>query len=526
MVGFLFFIGIYFFFRLICYKNNMNFSLINSAQPKLLYADKINIEIDISNGLHSFSIVGLPDKSIEESKDRVSSAIKNSGFKSPKQQNQKVTVSLSPANLQKTGALFDVPIALGYLKSSKQINVDTDNKIFVGELSLDGKIRKIDNILPIILFAKQSGFTEIFIPHENLRESTLISGIKIYTAETLSDIIKHLDPTTNFLIPNIKNSSDTILRQKNKYSNDLDFSNIAGNEQTKRCMLIAACGGHNIGLYGSPGVGKTLMSKTFSKILPELDKEKIIDCTSIHSSIGTEQLIINPPFRSPHHTSSYSAVIGGGPKINPGEITLAHNGVLFLDEFPEFDRRVIESIRQPLEDKEIRINRSGKSEKFPANFLLIIAMNPCPCGYFKTGIKKCTCTPQLIKNYQKKLSGPIIDRIDLWSHLYKTDHDKLLEKNNSSYNNEIMSKIIKDVRKIQINRNNKLNKDLNSLEIKKFCKLNTEEAKIFNKAAKTLNLSARSYQNILKVARTIADIDKSLKIKTPHILEALQYRKQ
>ena len=494
----------------------MVFSKIHSAQPDLLVANKVDIEIDLSRGLHSFSIIGLPDKSIEESRGRVSSAIKNSGFISPKQKNHKITISLTPANTKKSGSIFDLPIALGYLKSSKQININTKNKLFVGELSLDGKIKEVAGIIQIIMYAKENNFKEVYIPNENKLTASIINGIKIYPIKNLRELTEHLQNKTK--IEKIKNSKIKITRKL-----EYDFKDIKGNTESKRAILIAAVGGHNICLYGPPGTGKTILSKSFCGILPSLNYKDLIEVSSIHSiTENISNVITSPPFRSPHHTSSYSSIVGGGKDIRPGEITLAHKGVLFLDEFPEFDNRVINSLRQPIEEKVIRISRSSKTVTYPCDFILILALNPCPCGFFKNEKKECRCSHQEISNYRKKISGPIQDRVDIFTEVSKIDYKKLTNKKEEESSIELSQKVNK-AREIQINRQQKLNSNLTNREIETSIE-NKEMIKRFNKIAEKLNVSTRSYYKILKISRTIADIEKSAQIKMPHILEALQYR--
>lgn len=505
----------------------MNFSKIYSAQSSILTAHGVDIEVDISRGLHSFTIVGLPDKAIDESRDRVSASIKNSGLTSPKQKNHKVVISLAPANIKKTGPNFDLPIALAYLQAVKEIKFDPEKRLFVGELSLDGKLRKTLGILPIVIFARKNNFKEIFLPIENITEASLIKGIDIYGAKNLNEVINHLNGKEK--IPIIK--KDYIKKNIKEIAEfELDFSDIKGQENAKRALLIAASGGHNVAFYGPPGTGKTMLAKSFKKILPPLSYKQIIECTSIHSLYENKinNLIINPPFRSPHHTASYTSIIGGGKNLKPGEITLAHNGVLFLDELLEFDRRTIESLRQPIEEGKISISRVNERQTFPTNFILIVSMNPCPCGYYKTGVKICKCQPASIEKYQKKISGPIVDRIDIWVEINNIKNSDLLKNPTSQIASEsiIMKNIVKNCREIQEKRfqKEKLNKDITPKEIRKYCNLNLQERKILDEASENLNLSARSYHRILKISRTIADLDHSEKIKTPHLLEALRYR--
>lgn len=494
----------------------MVFSKINSAQPNLLRADKVNIETDLTNGLHSFSIIGLPDKSVEESRDRVSAAIKNSGFVSPKQKNHKIIISLTPANIKKSGSIFDLPIALGYLKSSKQIEVSVLNKLFVGELSLDGDVRKIKGVIQIILFAKENGLKEVYIPYENKLEASIIKGIKIYAVKNIKEIISHLEN---------KNRLKEIKTQKIKMYSKIehDFKDIKGNIQSKRALLIAACGGHNVCLHGPPGTGKTLLSKAFCGILPNLNYKEIIEVSSIHSVSGNSNTVLTyPPFRSPHHTASYSSIIGGGQKIQPGEITLAHKGVLFMDEFPEFDNRVINSLRQPMEDLVIRISRSTERVEYPCDFILLATLNPCPCGFKNSKIKECKCSSREIENYKRKLSGPITDRIDIFTEVSRINYKNLLNKKEET-SSEDFKKIVIKVREIQNNRFGKLNNKLNNKELIKSIG-NKVIINELNKISEKLQISTRSYYKIIKISRTIADMENSEKIKIPHILEALQYR--
>ena len=360
----------------------MSVSKIYSAQATLLKAQIIDIEVDLSKGFHSFSVVGLGDKSVEESKDRVSAAIKNSGWKSPKNKNQKVVVSLAPADIKKEGPIFDLPIAVGYLLAAEEIKADTEKRIFIGELSLDGDLRPIKGALPIAQKAKKDGFKEIFLPIQNAEEASNISGITVYGAETLMEIIRHINTKkqkehAEENKPVIEHIEITAYKSKKKKKVarevEVDFADIKGQESAKRGLEIAAAGGHNIAMYGPPGTGKTMLAKAFTHLLPPLSFDDMLEVTGIYSIGGilSEGLIENPPFRSPHHTASYVSIVGGGANLKPGEITLAHKGVLFMDEFPEFDKKVLESLRQPLEDREVTVSRAKGSVKYPAHFILI-----------------------------------------------------------------------------------------------------------------------------------------------------------
>ena len=500
----------------------MAFAKIYSVQNVLLDAKIISIEVDLSKGLYAFNIVGLPDKAVEESKDRVGAAIKNSGYKSPKKKNQKIVVSLAPADLKKEGPNFDLGIAMAYLLASKDIKFKPEKKIFLGELSLDGKLQKIKGVLPLVKHVKEKGFEEIYLPHQNAKEGALIDGVKVYGANNLKEIVEHLEN---------KKLLKATPRTEVKYlisDYDYDFSDIKGQEGAKRGIEIAAAGGHNIAMYGPAGTGKTMLARAFGTILPQFDFEEVLEVTAIHSVSGElgENLITNPPFRSPHHTSSYVSLVGGGTFPKPGEVTLAHRGVLFLDEFPEFERRVVESLRQPLEDRVVSISRAKGSATFPANFILIAAMNPCPCGNFGTK-KICNCSPISIDRYKKKLSGPIMDRIDLWVEVADVQHDKLTEKGSGGESKEIRKRVI-DAREKQKNRFNKLkiktNSEMGAKEITNIIQLSSEVKNILNESARKLDLSARSYHKIIKLAQTIADLENSAKIEGGHILEALQYR--
>ncbi len=517
----------------------MSFAKTRSAQTIGLGAKIIDVEVDLSKGLHSFTIVGLPDKGVEESRDRVSAAIKNSGFTSPKSLNQKVVVSLAPADIKKEGPIFDVAISLAYLLASGEIEFDSKKILFLGELSLDGNLRRINGVLPIVAEAKARGFLEVFLPKDNAKEAALVSDIKIYGANNLKEIIEHLNTKQ------INKKSETSKIQTKKIEQQpqteiiledddllIDFSEIKGQETAKRGLEIAAAGGHNIAMYGPPGTGKTMLAKAFAHILPTLSFDEILEITSIHSVAGTlkKDIITKSPVRAPHHTASYVSIVGGGAIPKPGEVTLAHRGVLFLDEFPEFDRKVIETLREPLEENEISISRSRGTVTFPANFILIAAMNPCPCGNFGSKTKECICKPTDLLRYQRKISGPIIDRIDMWVEVSQINYEKLSDTETGKKETaQIKERVIKarEIQKerfVKANRKIKTNSEMQAKDINKIADLENEAKEILNTSAKKLDLSARAYHRIIKLARTIADLDGSKTINSSHVLEALQYR--
>lgn len=513
----------------------MSFAKVYSAQVNLLFGQIVTIEVDLSRGLNSFSIVGLPDKAVDESKDRVSSAIKNSGFKSPKAKNQKTIVSLSPADLKKEGPFFDLAIALSYMLAAGDIKFNPEKKIFLGELGLDGTLRMIRGSLPLVQEAKKMGFEEVYLPKENAVEAALVEGIKIYGVNNLSEVVRNLQTTqksssfieTGNVIP-LQPKTEINFTREMKGS---DFCDIRGQEGAKRGLEIAAAGGHNIAMYGPPGTGKTMLARAFSGLLPDLSTDEVLEITGIHSAAGATrgELVFSPPFRAPHHTSSYVSLIGGGTYPKPGEVTLAHRGVLFLDEFPEFEKRVIESLRQPLEDNIISISRAKSSAIFPSNFILVAAMNPCPCGNTGSKQKACICKPSDLDRYKRKLSGPIVDRIDLWVSVGNIDYKKLGGEGNGEKSESIKKRIL-NAREIQkkrfekFDRNIKTNSEMNVKDLSGIVTLNEEVRNLLDESATQLALSARAYHRVLKIARTIADLENSEEINSNHILEAIQYR--
>lgn len=483
----------------------------------------IEVQADICSGMPSFSIVGLGDTAIQESRERVRSAIKNSEYEFPA--NRK-TINLAPAQIRKQGALFDLPIAISILLASqKQATTFFDDSVIVGEMSLTGKVKKIRGALLITQHAKEQGFKRIFLPAENIQEATLIKDIQIYPISQLKELMDFsLNQTTISPQPHTPPIIPTI--------EDIGaFESIVGLSQAKRALTIAAAGGHNALLFGSPGCGKTVISRAFKSILSPMSYEEIMETTKIFSISGLlmndSTLITTRPFREVHHTATQVSIIGGGVPAKPGEISLAHNGVLFLDEIAEFPRQILETLRQPLEDKYININRKNTSHIFPSNFTLIATMNPCPCGFMNDKQNLCNCTQTQINNYRRKLSGPLLDRIDLFIHVQKSPMGKLFNEKNTK--TTPYAQIIGNAVKIQKERfkdNSKIHKnsDMTFKSIKEFCELGKEEASLMEKASNNLNLSNRGYLRTLKIARTIADLEGCDKILAQHIAEAISYR--
>ncbi len=539
-------------------------SKVFSAAVAGLDAQIIEVEVDASYGLRHFEIVGLPDKAVQESKERVGAAIKSSNFQSPYQKTQRVLVSLAPADLKKEGSLYDLPIALGYLSASNQIRFNPQEKILIGELALDGKLRPVKGILCLALAAKAKGWKEIILPKANAPEAALISasekkeqspnhhtkrgemkfaegakidevssrsgaGVKIIGVESLKETIDYLEGKIQ-IAPFKVNIEDFL--EKPNYPMDLGW--IKGQESAKRALEITAAGGHNLLMQGPPGTGKSLLASSLPSILPDLSFGESLEVTKIYSIAGLlpkeKPLINSRPFRSPHHTTSEAALIGGGNPPRAGEITLAHRGVLFLDEFPEFHRDVLESLRQPLEEGTITILRAKHHLTFPARFTLVAATNPCPCGYYGDPNKACTCTPSQIAKYRRKLSGPLMDRIDLFINVPQVKFEKLTAPDEKNSSPKIREKIEK-AREIQRERfsltRTLVNSEMEIPQIKKYCQVDFRSKNILKRFIDSGKLSARGYHRVLKVARTIADLDynpDATNISYDHLTEALMYR--
>lgn len=491
---------------------------------------EIEVEVNIADkGFPGFGIVGLASKAVEEAKERVKTAIINSDINFP---NAKITINLAPADLPKDGSCYDLPISVGILASMGELILPKERSYFYGELSLDGSLRHTRGVFLLALLAKEEGIKKIYVPRMSANEASVIEGVEVYPVDNLKNLIKHLNGERKIEPLKTINVQDIF----DDINPDFDFSEILGQEQAKRALEIAAAGGHNVFMMGPPGSGKTMLSRAIPGILPNLSEKESLEVTKIFSITGNippgGSLIRQRPFRSPHHTTSQIGLIGGGSNPKPGEVSLAHRGVLFLDEFPEFGRNSLEALRQPLEDGFVSICRASGSVTFPAQFMLIAAANPCQCGYLGDPKKECRCSPWQILNYRKKLSGPIMDRIDLHLTVPAVDVNHLMIGKNEINNNEkseVIRKRVVEARKIQSERFKNLNhihsnSDMKNSHLKEFSNLTGQANLLLKQAVNKFNLSARVYFRLIKVARTIADLDKSIEIKENHIAEALQYR--
>src|SRR5574344_972798 len=492
-----------------------------------LNAYEVSVETDVINSLPSISIVGLPDASVNEARDRIKSAIKNSGYTFP---SKKVVINLAPADLKKVGTSFDLPIAIGVLVEEDVLNTEiVKDYAFIGELSLDGMIRSVNGVLPLVLGLKEAGIQNIIVPKSNDKEASLINDVNIYGAEHLADVVNHF--TENKLEKTVIDVKK-YLSEKVEQNYPFDFKDVKGQKKAKRALEIAAAGAHNMLMIGSPGSGKTLMAKCFASILPPLELSEALELTKIYSICGLlspdEPLMTQRPYRSVHHSASANGIIGGGSNPKPGEITLAHRGVLFLDEMIEFPRNVLETLRQPLEDGKVTISRAQLSITYPANFMLLGAMNPCPCGFLGDSQKQCTCSEFQVQRYRSRLSGPLLDRIDLQIEVPRLTPEELLNMKSDAESSSAIRKRDVNARKIQAKRYEELgiftNSQLNSKQIKQFCKLDEKSSSLIKNAIIKFNLSGRSYDRILKLSRTIADLSGEENITQIHIAQAIQYR--
>jgi len=487
----------------------------------------VQVEVDLAQGLPSFSTVGLPEGAVRESKDRVKSAIKNCGYEFP---SRRITVNLAPASVKKEGAGYDLPIALGIIAASGAFDgAVLENTGVVGELSLDGEVRPVKGVLPMILAAKKHGVKRFFVPNANAYEAGVVDGIIIIAVSRLEEAVEMICGTRE--IHQVKTDIDAIFQTDGEYQ--VDFAEVKGQEYAKRALEIAAAGGHNILLSGVPGTGKTMMARRLPTILPDLTLEEALETTKVYSCTGllpdNQPLMVTRPFRSPHHTISDAGLIGGGQMPKPGEVSLAHNGVLFLDELPEFKKNVLEVMRQPMEDGVVVISRAASSLPFPARFMLVAAMNPCPCGFLGDRAKDCSCTPTQVQRYQSRLSGPLLDRIDMHVEVPPVPV-KDIGNGEIGSSSAQMNARVQAARKIQQQRFQKggavySNAQMGPPQLKKYCKLDQETADILHQSIERLGLSARAYNRILKISRTIADIDESEAIEIRHVTEAIQYRR-
>ncbi len=502
---------------------------VNSCAIVGLEGTIVEVEVDSSRGMPYFTLVGLPDAAVKESAERVRAALKNSGLQFP---NTRLTVNLAPADLRKVGPSYDLPIALGMLAASEQVAGEAlEGALVLGELALDGAVRHVRGVLPMAALARDKGYKRIFVPGADAQEATLVPGVEVVAVNTMAELAMALNGLTNLNIV----QHDTLLDGQQRLASHVpvtDFCEVKGQEVAKRALEVAAAGGHNCLMSGSPGSGKTLLARALPGILPDLTIEEALEATRIYSVAdmlpSDMPLVQTRPFRAPHHTISHAGLIGGGKLPRPGEVTLAHRGVLFLDELPEFDARSLEVLRQPMEDKQVTISRAAGTLTFPANFMLVAAMNPCPCGWYGDPIKPCTCTPALISRYQHKISGPLLDRIDIHLDVTRVDYEKLSD-NRAGERSEAIRARVQAARERQARRFGgasalACNADMGVADVRVHCVLDDAGRSLMKAAMSQLQLSARAFHRVLKLARTIADLAGSDAIKVTHLAEALQYR--
>ena len=484
----------------------------------------VDVEVDISPGLPRFDVVGLPDTAVQEARARVRAAVRNSGCEFPL---RRITANLAPADVRKAGSTYDLPLAVALLQSSGQLQPITEDAMFLGQLSLNGDVLHVDGVLPMVALARDAGMSKVFVPVPDGPEAALIEGIEVYPVDSLPGLIQHLRGEAE--IAPIK--YDESVLAPSDAENSFDLSGVRGQEHGKRALEVAAAGSHNLLMSGPPGSGKTLLARALPSVLPPLTHPEAIEVTKVYSVADAlpkdSPLITERPFRSPHHTISYAGLVGGGTRPGPGEITMSHRGVLFLDELPEFGHRILEAMRQPLEDKSVVISRAQGSVTYPANFMLVGAMNPCPCGYYGDTRKECSCSTSQVFRYAKRISGPMLDRIDIFVDVPSVDYDKLVAPANSEPSRTVRARTER-ARKVQSKRFSGseilTNSDMGPNEVYQFCELDDQASGLVKSAMKQMHLSARAYHRVLKLARTIADLADEQRIGTAHVAEALQYR--